>query len=136
LNPTSTNSYRMPFKFSKKYGKQFFYTKVRLPNFPVFSVKLHGNLLTICTCLFRKFPSLFFYHGLSWKKNFLAILGPKLRTKNPKMAKFKANFRLVKRSYCPKIILTYNIWTFIGKNVKNLAFDKASQNSRCVFLCK
>jgi hypothetical protein len=33
--------------------------------------------------------------------------------KNPKMTIFKANPRLVKSSYCPKIILTYNIWTFV-----------------------
>ena len=33
------------------------------------------------------------------------------------MTKFKANPRLVKCSYCPKIILTYNIWTFTYKKM-------------------
>jgi hypothetical protein len=38
--------------------------------------------------------------------------------KYPKMTIFKAKPRQVKSNYCPKIILVYNIWTFICK--KNL----------------
>jgi hypothetical protein len=37
--------------------------------------------------------------------------------KNPKMTILEANLRLLRNSYCPKIILTYNIWTFICKKM-------------------
>ena len=40
--------------------------------------------------------------------------------KDPKkMTIFKANPRLLENSYCPKMILTYNIWTFIYKKISN-----------------
>ena len=36
------------------------------------------------------------------------------------MTIFKANPRLVKNSYCPKVILIYNIWTFICKKMSKI----------------
>jgi hypothetical protein len=49
----------------------------------------------------------FFYHVLSRSENFLATLGPKTSDqKIRKMTIFKANLRLVKNSYCPRIIPT------------------------------
>ena len=39
-----------------------------------------------------------------------------LHKKIRKMTIFNANFRLV-YSYCPEVILTYNIWTFICKKI-------------------
>jgi hypothetical protein len=63
LNPTSTNIHRLPCIFSEKYGKQFLlqafflciFQKTRVPNFPVFSVKIHRNVWIFVLIGFRKF---------------------------------------------------------------------------------
>jgi hypothetical protein len=63
----------------------------------------------------KKSKVYFFIMFCPRKKN-LATLG--LKTSDKKIWKiiiFKANPRLVKSSYCPKIILNFNIWTFICK---------------------
>jgi hypothetical protein len=80
LNPTSTNSHRLACTFSEKCGMQilvqkyFFYvffnifSKTRVLNFAVFSVKLHRNLWLFVLVGLRKVLSLFFYHVLSRKR--------------------------------------------------------------------
>jgi hypothetical protein len=70
--------------------------------------------ITICTCWTQK--SLKFF--LSWKKIILATLCPKtLDKKIRNMTIFKVDFWLTKNGYCSKIILNYNIWTFICKKM-------------------
>ena len=61
---------------------------------------------SILFCPGKKFP------GHTRPQNF----GQKIR-KKWKMTIFKANPRLVKNSYCPKLILIYNISTFICKKM-------------------
>jgi hypothetical protein len=83
-------------------------------------VKLHQNLYQFILVGFRKVWSLFFYNSLSRKKIFGHTRPQIFGQENPKNYLFKANLRLVKNSYCPKIKLTHNIWTSIYKKISKI----------------
>jgi hypothetical protein len=141
-----------------KYGKQFLVQKRLCTYFSTFFQKLVFRFFQFSQWNYTKtYDYLYsldseksnvylFYHVLVRKKNFLTTLGLKTSDKKIQiMTIFMANPRLEKNNYCPKIILTYNIWTFICKKMSKtvdfceseiLRWKRASQNSRCVFLWK
>ena len=74
--------------------------------------------MTICTCWIQKSLKFIFLSCFVQEKKIPGHTRPQnFGQKNRKMTIFKANPRIVKNSYSPKIILTYNIWTFIYKKM-------------------
>jgi hypothetical protein len=96
---------------------------------------LYQKLISVF--LFQKSLKFNFFIKFCPGKNFLVTLGPKASDKKiQKMAIFKVNPRLVKSSYCPKLILTYNIWTSICKKMSKSVkiHSKICQNPLLVFV--
>jgi hypothetical protein len=69
--------------------------------------------MTICTFSIEKNQKIIFSPWFTVKNIFLTRLDTKLWTKNAKNDQFWAS----KDSYFLKIILAYNIWTFICKKM-------------------
>jgi hypothetical protein len=93
--------------------------ETRVPNFCVFFFN-ENTLKPVTTCTFctqKSLKFILFYHGLSWNFFPSHIRPQNFGQKYQKMTICKANPRLVKSSYCPKIRLTYNIWSFICKKM-------------------